>query len=446
MKNLMKIRFAVSALVLAAGSVSYGQAIPAGGTIMSPSGVGPSLPNLDGVLHYAVSGSEVIQFGYYGAGEVTNSTALSGDVAYTAKSTDLPFSLLFAGGVILPNNSGQTTSYFSSASVSQGLVTRSWVFNISDSVSFLPQSPTVGLSGIAGVGDLGSVPVTSPVEGPAGGIFSDAGNRVANSLNGSVERQIGHATSISGSGSWSILHFLDNNDGLDSSSVSGNVAINQRLDARSSVSVDAVYTTIDYTNNEGEESALFPPSIETRGVNLIYQRTLTRSIGMSLSAGPQWVSSSNGTLVPKSLNAAASGSLSYQRGFTSASLSFSRGVNAGSGVLPGALANNVSGYLGHTFGRKWMAALTMAYTHSAGLTNLSTEGSIVPVNEVYNTIFGGAQVTRGFGRHLSGYLSYSAQDQSSNYNLAGQNALNGTSQTFGVGVTFTPRSTRLGQF
>ena len=60
---------------------------------MSSIGSGPNLPSLDGVLHYAVSASEVIQFGYYGSGEVTNSTVLSGDVAYTAKSELRPFSL-----------------------------------------------------------------------------------------------------------------------------------------------------------------------------------------------------------------------------------------------------------------------------------------------------------------------------------------------------------------
>ncbi len=103
---------------------------------MRPSGAGPNLPTLDGVLHYAISGSEIVQFGYYGGGDVTASTAVSGDVAYTGKSADLPFSLLFAGGIILPNQSGQGTNYYSSAAVSQGLVTRNWTFNISDSVSF----------------------------------------------------------------------------------------------------------------------------------------------------------------------------------------------------------------------------------------------------------------------------------------------------------------------
>jgi hypothetical protein len=443
MKDLMKIRFAVSALALTAGAISYGQAIPAGGSSMSPSGAGPNLSSLDGVLHYALSASEVVQFGYYGSGDVTNSTALSGDVAYAAKSQVYPFNMLFAGGIILPNQSGQGTSYFSSAAVSQGLITRNWVLNVSDSVSFLPQSPTVGLSGIAGVGDLGSAPVSGPGEGPAGGIFSDAGNRVANSVSGSVERQITHDTSISGMGGWSILHFLDNDDGLNSSQVTGTVAVNRRLNARSSVSVNAVYSNFDYTVPQTE---LTPPSIETKGLNLSYTRTLSRRFSMSLSAGPQWISSSNSTLVPDSLNAAVSASLSYQRGYTSASLSYSHGVNAGSGVLPGAESDNATAYVGHTFGRKWVGSANVAYTHSVGLTQLSNGSSIVPVNEVFDTVFGGLQLTRGFGPHFSGYVSYSAQDQSSNYSLAGQNALNGTSQTFGVGVTFTPRSTRLGQF
>ncbi|MGD0443666.1 MAG: hypothetical protein ABSA39_06985 [Edaphobacter sp.] len=447
MMNLLKIRFAVSALVLTAGSIGYGQALPAGGTAMRPSGAGPNLPSLDGVLHYAISGSEIVQFGYFGAGDTTASTAVSGDVSYTGKSADLPFSMLFAGGVILPNESGQGTSYYSSAAVSQGLITRNWTFNISDSVSFLPQSPTVGLSGIAGVGDLGADPIVGPTEGPAGGIFSEAGNRVANSISGSLERQITHDTSISGAAGWSVLHFLDNDDGLDSSQVTGSVSINRRINARSSVSVNANYSTYDFSTNDSEiDTNTTNPDIETRGINLVYSRTLSHTLSMTLSAGPQWVSSSNSTLVPSSLNAAVNASLSYTRGFTNGSLNYSRGVNAGSGVLPGAESDSVSGYVGHTFGRKWVGSMTVAYTHSVGLTQLPNGPSLVPVNETFDTVYGGVQVRRAFSAHLSGYASYSAQNQTSNYSLAGFNALNGTSQTIGVGVTFTPRSTRLGQF
>lgn len=410
---------------------------------MSSISSGPNLPSLDGILHYALSASEIVQLGYYGPGEVTHATTLGGDVSYTAKSAALPFNLLFAGGVILGNQQGQGTTYYSSAVVSQGLVTRNWVFNISDSVSFLPQSPTTGLSGISGVGDLGAIPVQGPVTGPAGGIFSNAGDRVGNTVSGSVERQISRDTSISGTGSWSVLHFLDAGDGLNYSQVSGMAAINHHLDARTSMSVDAVYSTFTY-NDTG--TGIGQPDIETRGINLSFQRLLSRTLSISASAGPQWVSSSNSTLIPDSINVAATAALSYQRGFTTAFVGYSRGVNGGSGVLPGAVADGISGSLGHTYGRKWVAAISGAYTHTSGLTQLSNGTSVVPVNEVYNSTFGGAQLTRSISTHFSAYVSYGAQNQSNNFSLGAQNALNGSSQTFGIGVTFTPRSTRLGQF
>src|SRR5271154_1695988 len=219
MKDVMKIRIVVSALLLTMGSISHGQAIPAGSPAMtSGSSGGLNLPTPDGVLHYALSASEIIQLGYYGAGETTHSTVLSGDVAYTAKSAIRPFNLLVAGGIILGNQSGQGTTYYSSVAVSQGYVTRYWVFNIADTFSFLPQSPTTGLSGIPGVGDLGATPLQGPVAGPAGGIFSFAGDRIGNTLSGSAERQLTSNTSVSGAGSWSELHFLDqgDNSGLDS--------------------------------------------------------------------------------------------------------------------------------------------------------------------------------------------------------------------------------------
>ncbi len=443
MRNAMKFRIAISALLFTAGTISYGQAIPAGGSAMSSGSAGPNLPTPDGVLHYALSASEIVQFGYYGPSETTYATVLSGNVAYTGKSTVHPFNSIVTGGIIFGNQSGQGTQYYTNGSVSQGLVTRNWVFNISDSISFLPQSPTTGISGIPGVGDLGAIPIQGPAQGPAGGILSTSGNRIGNTLGGSAERQIGHATSISGSGFWSALHYFDDNAGLDYSQVSGIVAVNQHLNARSSMSLDAVYSSYTYS---GPAAGITTPDIETRGINVSYQRLVSRSLSISASVGPQWVSSSNSIQIPSALNVAATAGLSYQRGLTTAYVGYSRGVNGGSGVLPGALADSVYGSLAHTYGRKWVASMSVGYSHTSGLTQVPSGITSVPTNQVYDTVFGGVQVTRAFTPHFSGYASYGVQNQSNNFFLPSQNALSGTSQTFGIGVTYTPRSTRLGQF
>jgi hypothetical protein len=451
MRNVMKIRIAIFALLVTVSSISQGQAVPTATTSMVPGSSSLSFYPLDGVFHYALSASEIAQFGYYGPSQATYSTVFSGNAAYTAKSEVRPFGMIFAGGVSLSNQSNQGTTSFWNVTASQGYVTRSWIFNISDSFNFLPQSPTTGLSGIAGVGDLGAIPVTGPVTGPAGGVLSDAGNRIGNSLSGSVERQLDHATSISGNGSWSVLTYLGqgaNTGAINNSQVSATVGLNRRLDARSSVSLNAAYSTFSYSNQGGTASAY--PDVETRSLNVSYSRLLSRSFSVSASAGPQWVSSSNSTLIPSNTNVAGSAGLTYSRGLTNAAVGYSRGVNGGSGVLPGALSDTITASLGHSYGRDWVASINAAYTHTAGLTQLLNGAPSAPTNLVYDTVFGGAQVTRRISPHWSAYFSYEAQNQSNNFSAPGQsvpqNALNGTSQTFGIGITFSPRSTRLGQF
>ena len=444
----MKIRFVMSALILTANLVCHAQAVPTAESPLMTSSLGPNLPSLDGVVHYALSASEIVQYGYYGPGDVSHSTDLSGDIAYTSKSTVRPFGLLFAGGVILANQSGQGTSTFWNLTASQGYITRHWAFNISDSFSFLPQSPTTGLSGIPGLGDQGAFPIQSPTTGPAGGILTTSGDRIGNTLTGSVERQIASNTSIAGSGSWSILHYLDDNaeQGLDNTQITGIVSLNQRLDARSSAAISGVYSDYYFTSAGAGPN---DPGFTTRGINLSYQRVLSRSFSASISAGPQWVSSSDSLLIPSAINVAVSAGLSYGYRNTHASVTYTRGVNNGSGVIPGALSDGVSGTVGHTWGRNWLASLSAAYTHTAGLTQVTNGDTLITTNEVFDTVYGGGQVTRRISTHFSAYASYTAQSQSNNdANLLATpfNVLNGTSQTFGVGITFSPRSTNLGQF
>jgi hypothetical protein len=295
--------------------------------------------------------------------------------------------------------------------------------------------------------------VQGPGAGPAGGVLSNAGNRYSNDVLGSVERQINHNTSISGSGSYAILSFLNNNGSngneanaaYNYSEVSGTAAVNRRIDARSSASLGASYATYSYTQNG---NGYVPPDFEAKSINLSYQRLLSHALSMSVSAGPQWVSSSNSLLIPSNLNFVASAGLSYSRALTNASVFYSHGASGGSGVLPGATADSVSGSLGHSYGRNWVASVNFTYSHTAGLAQLTTGSSTASTKEVYDTVYGGGQVTRRINAHFSAFASYTAQNQTSNYAspIFSQNALNGTSQTFGIGITFTPRSTRLGQF
>jgi len=155
--------------------------------------------------------------------------------------------------------------------------------------------------------------------------------------------------------------------------------------------------------------------------------------------------------MPSRTTVAANLALTYSREFTTASLTYSRGVNGGSGIQPGALSDNLGAMIGRTYGRDWMASLSANYTRTSGLLKNPVGTPPVGAGFLYaggssNTIYGGVQVSRRLSDSLSAFASYNLQHQSVDSSLAAQNAFSGLSNTFGIGISFSPRATRLGQF
>ena len=440
----MKMWIPISMMLLAS-AVSYGQAVP---TAEASTGSGPNLSWIDGTVHYSLGLSQLIYDGLYGSGVVSGSTNLSGNVGYVSMSKDKPFSLLYAGGIMFGTSSSQGTTTYQNISASQSLIQGKWILNVSNSFSFLPQSPTTGYSGISGVGDLGTTPILGPSAGPAGGVLTYAANRIGNSLSGTIERRLTGSTSLTGSANWSVLRFLDDNAGLNSSQIAGQVGLNHRIDARNSVGANASYSTYN-TDENNFFGQIGGSSFQTRGLNFTYMRLWTRALSTDVSVGPQWIDSSAGALLQNRLNLAASVGATYRRKLTTMGVRYYRGANAGSGVQAGAFSDNVSASVGHPLGHNWMGSVTGNFTHTSQLLSLPpTAGTTTPstASETYKTFFGGVQLTRALGRRWSCFGNYTAQNQSVDNAFAGQNVFSGFSQTFGFGITFAPRSTRLGEF
>ncbi|WP_035358853.1 hypothetical protein [Edaphobacter aggregans] len=446
----MKTWIPISMMLVVLGFArSFGQAAPTATEVVTPTpGVsGPKLSWVDGTVHYALSASEIVQYGFFGSGDLTSTTALSGNVGWASMSQSHPSTLLFAGGVLF-GQGGQGVSTYQNIAVSQGLIKGRWIFNVSDSFSFLPQSPTTGLSGVPGVGDVGTVPIQGPSAGPAGGILTYSGNRIANVVSGDIERRITGRTSVSGGASWSLLHFMDKNSGLDTSAVTGEVALNRRINPLSSASVSAVYSTYDTSGIYATLPPGFPNNsvtYYTKGINLSYSRQWTRLLSTDVSAGPQWIQTSAAQLIPDRLNFYVNAGLGYSRKLINYSMRYTHGVNGGSGVQPGGIADNFSASAGRVFSRQWAGSATFSYSHTTGLLVLFPNAGS-GINGATNTEYGTLQVTRGFTRTISGYASYTAQNQSVNQVLSTQNAFSGMSHTFGIGITWAPQSKRLGEF
>lgn len=116
------------------------------------------------------------------------------------------------------------------------------------------------------------------------------------------------------------------------------------------------------------------------------------------------------------------------------SAGYTRGTSTGFGVVQGSLTDTAGLSARHNFSRALNAAATFSYSHSASLPT----GLYLPF--AINSEIGSLQVTRSLGTSFSIFASYTAQNQSSNNYLANTIALNGLSQTVGVGITYSPRS------
>jgi hypothetical protein len=411
----MKARHAFLAILITVSATARAQ--------VAPAATGPGGLAVSGTLHYDLRYTQTAQF-YGGAGGDAVMSAASGDVTYANANAVHPLALTYSGGDMwyISGRSGSSEVY-QHLLVSQGIIKRAWSFNISDDVSYMPQAPANGFSGIPGVGNLPGTPSV-----PSQTILTLNTRSVNNMVSPNFSRSLDHATSLSVSGSYETLRYPDGN-GMEINSVSAGPQISRRLNALNSISGQYSYSHISYpaysSFTMGTQSAMFG-----------YQRTWSRRLTTSVSAGPQWVQSSNSNLpssvsrVPASTNLSVNASASYQAGRTSATLSYFQGVNGGSGVSTqiGAHNQDLNASLSRPFGRNLSISATGAYMRTKGLNQAG----------VTNGEYGGVAATRQLGRYISVFANYTAIQQSSSSVLTA-NAISGLSQVIGFGIGYSPR-------
>jgi hypothetical protein len=434
MKNTLFLPLIFS---LAVSTAAFAQAVPtatataAATQAPNASAFGGATQN-SGTLNYSLSASETIITGNTGFNGTGSSTNISGNAAYISSSLTHPTSFLYAGGYLFAGANGQPSSTFQNFGVSQVLLTKHWTFTATDFVSYLPTSPTTGLSGIAGVGDLGSVPV-GPIIGQ--NVLTYYATRVSNNASASAEARLTGATSVLASGSYMIQRFLSN-AGIDNSQVAGSIGPRHRIDERNTIGANYTYSRFTYG-----QSYLYPTggfSFISQGVNLDYERSLSRKVFASISAGPQWTSSKQSVAAPSRLNFAANVSLNYTGQLSHVSANYSRGTDAGSGVLLGSTSDNLGVVLQRILSRNWTGSVSANYSRTSGIL----ASNIAQTNT--KTFYGGIQLSRRLGRDFSAYGSYTAQKQSINGLSASQNAFSGLSQIIGFGVTYAPKPIHFG--
>lgn len=415
---------AVLFLLASVCALAYGQDIPA---VTGPStSQGFSLPDTQGALTFALVGSEIARTGYYGAGGVIWSSTISGDVGYLSRSSVHPFNAVYSGGYSYFSSSRPST-IFQNLLLSQTFNIGRVLFSASNSFRYLPESPIGGLSGLAGLPGIG---LPSPGAPAPQGIISNFGQRVNNDTTVTVSRPLTGRTSLSGSGGYTFMKFLDVASGIDNNDVDGQVMLSHQINSLNSGNGDYVYSKFSYPGQNF--------SFITQSVHLGFSRQWNRRLVTVVSVGPQRTSSSS-ALLPSSINVSANASATYIiESHSSAALNYIHGVRSGSGVIRGAVADSLGLTGTRQFGEYSHVDVRAIYTgHSSlpitGTTPFSTK-----------TIVGGIQYSRALGQYLSGYLSYTAQEQSVSGSTSGLNGFTGLSQSFAIGLTYSPHPIHIG--
>ncbi len=399
----------------------------------SASGAAPSTAPSGGsaavdLLSYSVSASESLIFGYNGVNGASDSFNISGSAGYVSGSERHPISFVYSGGYLFGNN-GQPSSSFQNLGISQVLNTRKWTFLLSDLVSYLPVAPRFGISGVPGVGDIGTQPIGTGIV-PGDSLLTNFGRRITNTaIGGATVRLTGH-DSIRSSVSYTKQHFLDGN-GIENNQLIAGGELDHTFTQATTVGGGYNYARATYPQAN--------LSFISQSVVGIFQHNFTARFNVFGSVGPQWTHGSDTTLVPSRTSISIGAGASYFIRHDSYSANYSHGVSTGSGVLYGALTDDFSVSAQRRFSENWTGGLFGSYARARTLAN---QGSGLYTNS--SSVAAGVQASRRFGQHWSAFGSYAAQYQTVGQLLLTDNAFSGTANVISFGVTYAPRPIRLG--
>lgn len=388
---------------------------------VQPAATGPGLPIPAGNLDYSIRFAHTMEFSENQGN--WQSSALSGDVNYSNGNQRHPFSLGYGGGYSWSiSGPSYGSGLFQHLLISQGLSGHRWSANITDNVSYSPQAPTFGFSGIPGIGEpiAGQDPIPAAYDQS---ILTLKTNVVNNTATGAVTRNLSSSAILNLGGNYSILRFPDGN-GFDTDTKAANGGLQWRMDARNSLTSDYQYSQFTYGNSDfsfQSQSGLFG-----------FMRQWTRRITSNVSVGPAWTSSSRSSTVPTSTIVGSNALVAYRSEFSSVSLAYSRGVNGGAGYLIGAQVDTASANYSRTFDKQLTVGVLGSYSRTAGLIN----------NGITTGKYGGVQATRRLGKYLTVFANYSALAQSSSSPLP-SNTLGQLVQIVGFGFGYSPRPVSL---
>jgi hypothetical protein len=334
------------------------------------------------------------------------------DVHRTSGNSDM--TLNYLGGASVSTDASTTNGVVQELGFVDRFTLRRWTLAFLDQVSYLPEA-SFGFGGLGGIGpSTGGATGLGPVFGvPGQTILVGTGQNLENAFTTEADVQLTPRTSLTFDGGYSLLHYFDS-DLLNSTDANFRGGYNYLLTRKDTLAMFFTYSAFRYSN--------FDQSINDYTIEASYARRVTGRLAFQIAAGPQIAVST----VPITASSGSSGSetlagsstalywslntnLQYQLRRIGLGLSYYHGVNAGSGVLGGSLADIVTGSATRQMSRTFSSGVTAGYSRNTGLIFTST----TPTNQTYGYWFAGATLSHPISETLGLTFSYQLQYQNS---------------------------------
>jgi hypothetical protein len=367
---------------------------------------------------YVVRYSQTAHFG----GDLGNwqTASPSGEVDFRNGHHRTPFSLIYAGGYTstLTGPTQYSTGFFQRLSVHQMMSGGKWKATVGDDVSYRPEAPITGFSGIPGTGE----PIGAPVPPSSQSILTLGTHALDNLATGELARALNATYSVNVGAEYDLLLFPDSN-GLDTNHLSAHVGLSRLISRRSSIFAEYIFNQFSYPDVKLTTDA----NVTMAG----FEYAFSRRLHINIAAGPGWVTSSNSEVVPPSTMVNANAELHYQMRRGSAYVRYDRSTSGGSGYLLGQLSDTVDGGYWRQFARAFTAEVAGGYRR------------IQPLNKsaVIQSELGAIQGSWWFGQHLSSFANYTVVTQESDGPLP-SNVINRPLQTVSFGIAYAMRARR----
>src|SRR5437879_10101856 len=298
---------------------------------------------------------KVSEFGETGIvpGQTLSASSLGGSLDMDRHSSRYDLAVTYHGA----ETTYQPSSYYGirylpyhDAAISQEISFRRWTLQLRDDVlySWGPGFGSRFAGGPAQAGQNGSLESIQPSLASTGTIQTALARQLSNTALGEIDYARSRRTTLTLVGSYGLLHFLDAGY-INSQTVTGRVGYNYALSGRNNIALTYDHNLITFV---GASSRL-----QTDLAQMAFGRKATARLALQLAAGPQLIHFDYFSETKRQrLSWSASGSLTYQWRRTGYSLSYFRGVTAGSGVFFGSNSQTITATANHELTRFWSAS------------------------------------------------------------------------------------------